>query len=85
MGLTEISGCLHGDLHWFSQQILDYYLSGKIPTGDFLRWFHMPNSSYLASGQCIADIMDPDYDYRLFRPGLMDGYLPSCKQGPYCS
>jgi hypothetical protein len=46
-----------------------------INTGDFLRWFHMPNSGYLPTSECIAATIDPGYDYRTWRPGLMDGVL----------
>ena len=74
MDSTLISTCMNGDYHWYSQQILELYLDQLINTGDFLRWFHMPNSSYLPTSECIANLMDPDYDYRLWRPGVLDGY-----------
>jgi len=66
---------MNGEYHWYSQQILELYLDQLINTGDFLRWFHMPNSSYLPTSECIANLMDPDYDYRLWRPGVLDGYV----------
>ncbi len=75
MDSTLISTCMNGDYHWYSQQILELYLDQLINTGDFLRWFHMPNSSYLPTSECIANLMDPDYDYRLWRPGVLDGYV----------
>jgi|GEM_PF-2233739 len=74
MDLTLISTCMSGEYHWYSQRILELYLDRVINTGDFLRWFHMPNSSYLPTSECIANLLDPDYDYRLWRPGLLDGY-----------
>jgi hypothetical protein len=81
---AEIAGCLPDQLHWFSQQILDYYLTGRISTGEFLRWFHMPNSDYLLSSECIAHLLDPGYNGQ-FQPGIMDGYLRSCpKPTPDC-
>jgi len=73
LDITLISGCMSGDYHWFSLQILDYYLSGTINTGDFLRWFHMPNSDYLPVSECIASTLDPGYDYRTWQPGPLDG------------
>ena len=74
MESSLIGTCLNGDYHWYSQQILELYLDHIINTGDFLRWFHMPNSSYLPTSECIANLMDPDYDYKLWRPGPLDGY-----------
>ncbi len=73
LDITPVSSCLAGDYHWFSMQILDYYVSGAINTGDFLRWFHMPNSGYLPTSECIAATLDPGYDYRTWRPGPFDG------------
>ncbi len=73
LDISLISGCLAGDYHWFSMQMLDYYLAGAINTGDFLRWFHMPDSGYLQTSECIASTLDPGYDYRTWRPGPMDG------------
>lgn len=82
---AEIADCMPDHLHWFSQQILDYYLNGRISTGEFLRWFHMPNSDYLRPGECIAHLLDPQYDYRHFKPGILDGVIRSCpKIGPDC-
>jgi hypothetical protein len=75
LDVTLISGCLAGDYHWSSIRILDLYLDGVINTGDFLRWFHMPNSGYLSTSECIAATIDPGYDYRTWQPGLMDGVV----------
>jgi hypothetical protein len=80
MTVADVSGCVPEHLHWFSQLILDYYLGGRISTGEFLRWFHMPNSDYLKSSECIAHLLDPTYDYRNYRPGVLDGVLKSCPQ-----
>ena len=74
MDVSYISSCLQGDYHWFSLLILDQYLDHVINTGDFLRWFHMPNSDYLPTSECIASTIDPGYDYRDWRPGVLDGY-----------
>ena len=81
---ADIAACMPDHLHWFSHQILDYYLHGRISTGEFLRWFHMPNSDYLKSGACIQRILDPDYNYRHYVPGLLDGVLRSCPGKPDC-
>ena len=61
MDVTLISGCLSGDYHWFSIRILDLYLDGVINTGDFLRWFHMPNSDYIETAQCVVSLYVPAY------------------------
>lgn len=74
----EIASCMPDHLHWFSQQILDYYVGGRISTGEFLRWFHMPNSDYLTSSECIVQLLDPSYDRRQYSPGILDGVLRSC-------
>ncbi|MGI9514502.1 MAG: hypothetical protein ACR2OL_16515 [Anderseniella sp.] len=75
MDTSLISSCLNGEYHWYSRQILELYLDHVINTGDFLRWFHMPNSSYLPTSECIANSLDPNYDYRKWRPGLLDGFM----------
>ncbi len=64
---------MSGNYHWFSMQILELYLEHTINTGDFLRWFHMPNSNYLPTSECIAGLLDPHYDYRQWHPGILDG------------
>jgi hypothetical protein len=74
MDTSLISSCMNGEYHWYSQHILELYLDHTINTGDFLRWFHMPNSSYIPTSECIAASLDPEYDYREWRPGLLDGY-----------
>lgn len=58
----RVRACLpSGRLHSFSQQVLEFYLNGDMPTSEFRRWFHMPNSNYLPVSDCIAQIMDPNY------------------------
>ncbi len=72
---AETLACLPADMHWFSQSILDYYLSGRITTGEFMRWFHMPNSDYLVASQCIVAHLDPGHDPLKFTPGALDGFV----------
>ena len=50
---TKILLCLPEHLHPLSQQFLEAWLSGEMPTAEFLRWFHMPNSDYLPVAQCL--------------------------------
>ena len=63
-GLSKkrIDRCLPKRLHPFSLQMLNSYLEGTVDTGEFLRWFHMPNSDYLDAGFCVAGVVDPEYD-----------------------
>jgi hypothetical protein len=61
MDRKRIAGCLPPKLHGFSREVLDRYLDGSMTTADFRRWFHMPNSDYLMLGDCIAQIVDPNY------------------------
>jgi len=49
----EILICLPERLHPVSRMFLDQWLAGQMSTAEFLRWFHMPNSSYLDVAQCI--------------------------------
>ena len=67
MDNARIRLCLPERLHPFSRLVLDIYLAGNMPTSEFRRWFHMPNSDYLPIGDCIAQMMDPSYvpDVRL--------------------
>jgi hypothetical protein len=58
---TRIGICLPAPLHPFSRVVLDLYLAGAMPTSEFRRWFHMPNSDYLRASDCIAQIVDPAY------------------------
>lgn len=60
--LAHVNACLPpGHLHSFSRMVLDLYLDGRMPTAEFRRWFHMPNSGYLPYSDCIAQIIDPAY------------------------
>lgn len=59
--VDRVKACLPGQLHPFSQLVLDYYLDNRIPTSEFRRLFHMPNSDYLPVSDCIAQVIDPDY------------------------
>jgi hypothetical protein len=57
----RVRACLPSRLHPFSQEVLDLYLGGDMPTSEFRRWFHMPNSDYLSVSDCVAQIVDPNY------------------------
>ncbi|MGE3830992.1 MAG: hypothetical protein AB7F76_08380 [Parvibaculaceae bacterium] len=61
MDRRDVEMCLPAHLHSFSREVLDLYLAGAMPTSEFRRWFHMPNSDYLMLGDCIAQIVDPNY------------------------
>ncbi|QPC41715.1 hypothetical protein HW532_02660 [Kaustia mangrovi] len=67
MNRDRIGSCLPERLHPFSRNVLDLYLSGALDTAAFLRWFHMPNSTYLPVAECIVARLDPAY-----RPGAPD-------------
>ena len=51
----QIIACLPTHLHPTSRVFLEYWYQGAMTTPEFLRWFHMPNSSYLKVGQCILE------------------------------
>lgn len=68
MDRRRIESCLPAKLHSFSRQVLDYYLDGELSTEEFRRWFHMPNSEYLMMGDCIAQLVDPNYIPEAQRP-----------------
>ena len=61
MDEARIAACLPPKLHGFSRMVLDSYLSGSLTTAEFRRWFHMPDSGLLMTGDCIAQIVDPAY------------------------
>lgn len=61
MDRRAVEICLPTRLHPFSRLVLDHYLEGRMNTEDFRRWFHMPNSTYLALSDCIARLVDPYY------------------------
>jgi hypothetical protein len=48
-----LAACLPERLHPVSRQFLDLWLSGELSTSEFIRWFHMPNSDYLETTQCL--------------------------------
>jgi hypothetical protein len=77
MTVPEMAVCMPDHIHWFSQVILDYYLSGTISTQEFMRWFHMPNSEYLTISECIVARLDPHYDPLKYVPGVLDGFIRS--------
>ena len=43
-------------IHPVSQMFLDYYLSGLMATEDFLRYFSLPNSDYIALAKCFVNL-----------------------------
>ena len=53
----DIFVCLPERLHPVSQLFLDRWLSGDMTTAEFLRWFHMPNSSYLSVAECVLAVV----------------------------
>ena len=53
----RIAACLPSHLHPTSRAFLEYWYHGAMSTPDFLRWFHMPNSSYLGVGQCVIAVV----------------------------
>ncbi len=61
MDIARLGFCLPVPLHPFSQVVLELYLAGRMPTSEFRRWFHMPNSAYLPASDCIAQMVDPSY------------------------
>jgi len=61
MDRARIEACIPARLHSFSRRVLELYLEGYLPTSEFRRWFHMPNSDYLPASDCIAQLVDPDY------------------------
>ena len=44
-------------LHPVSQHLLEAYLSGKLVTHEFLRFFSLPNSDYIALAQCFVSLL----------------------------
>ncbi len=53
----DILICLPDRLHPVSQMFLERWLSGDMTTAEFLRWFHMPNSSYLSVAECLLAVI----------------------------
>ncbi|HIC81600.1 MAG TPA: hypothetical protein EYP07_11650 [Kiloniellaceae bacterium] len=53
----DVLACLPERLHPVSQMFLERWLSGDMTTAEFLRWFHMPNSSYLDVAKCLLAVV----------------------------
>ena len=77
MGLLEARNCLPASLHPFSAKVFDLYVARLITTGGFLRWFHMPNSDYLALGVCIVHHVEPGYVPGTLQPEILNAYARS--------
>ncbi len=76
MDITRLGFCLPATLHPFSRGVLEMYLAGRLPTSEFRRWFHMPNSSYLPASDCIAQMVDPSYVPEIRLPSSITLRLP---------
>jgi len=44
-------------IHPVSRLILDYYIDGVISTGEFLRFFSLPNSDYISLAACYVSMI----------------------------
>ncbi len=44
-------------LHPVSRLILDYFLDNVISTGEFLRYFSLPNSDYIPLAACLVSML----------------------------
>ena len=55
-GSPAVEACLPERLHPMSQLFLDRWFGGVMPTMQFLRWFHMPNSNYLLVASCLLSV-----------------------------
>lgn len=53
----DILVCLPDHLHPVSRMFLEHWLSGELSTAEFLRWFHMPNSTYLSVAECVLAVV----------------------------
>ncbi len=49
--------CLPSHLHPVSAQILELFLSGRLPVEEFRRMFSLPNSYYLPVTDCILRVL----------------------------
>ncbi len=56
-GSPAVEACLPERLHPMSQLFLDRWFDGAMPTMQFLRWFHMPNSNYLLVARCLLSVV----------------------------
>lgn len=77
MGLEQARSCLPASLHPFSAKVFNLYASGLITTGEFLRWFHMPNSDYLPLGVCIVHQVEPRYVPGKLQPEILNAFIRS--------
>jgi len=44
-------------MHPISYRILESYLGGGLSQAEFLRFFSLPNSDYIALARCFVDLM----------------------------
>ena len=56
-GSVAVEACLPERLHPMSRLFLDRWFGGAMPTMQFLRWFHMPNSTYLLVARCLLSVV----------------------------
>lgn len=56
-GSPAVEACLPERLHPMSRLFLDRWFTGAMPTMQFLRWFHMPNSNYLLVARCLLSVV----------------------------
>ena len=54
---VELASCLPERLHPVSRMFLEHWLQGSLPTAEFLRLFHLPNSDYLPVAQCLLSAL----------------------------
>ena len=52
----RLEACLPRRLHPVSRLFLEAWLAGKISTPIFRRFFHLPDSTYLAVGECLVAV-----------------------------
>ena len=53
----RLESCLPKRLHPVSRYIMDIWLAGDLPTHEFRRLFHLPNSRYLSvSAYLVAEM-----------------------------
>lgn len=53
----RLLACLPPRLHPVSRKLLEAWVSGRLSTPTFQRFFHMPNSDYLPVGECLVQVM----------------------------
>ena len=56
-GSPAVEACLPERLQPMSRLFLDRWFGGAMPTMQFLRWFHMPNSNYLLVARCLLSVV----------------------------